>query len=202
MLKLLLARHGLTQWNQEKRYLGSSDIPLNSEGKQQAKLLSKKLNSRPIDLILSSELKRAFESGNIIKANRELQVNTNPRLNELHFGVFEGLTYSEAHSKYPDMLKRWLEDYDLPPEGGQSFSSFSETVKIFINYLKNITEEKSILIVSHGGVIREIVRLALGLPQDNHWSFQIDPASLSEVHIDHGHSTIIHLNDTTHLQEE
>ena len=201
MLKILLVRHGLTQWNQEKRYLGSSDIPLNTEGKHQVSLLSIKLKSRPIDLILSSELQRAIETANMITVDREIPINTDLRLNEINFGVFEGLTFAEAQSNNPEMLSAWLEDYDLPPEGGQSFSSFSETIQKLIDYLENIAEEKSILIVSHGGVIREILRLTLGLPQDKHWSFQIDPASLSEVHIDQNNSTIIQLNDTNHLQE-
>ncbi len=202
MLKLLLVRHGLTQWNQEKRYLGSSDIPLNAVGKKDAHSLSERLLSESIDQIISSELIRAIDTATQIAAGREISVVIDARLNEINFGVFEGLTFSEAQSKYPKMLNTWLKDYDLPPDNGQSFSSFSETVIDFMDYVKTIDEEKTILIVSHGGVIREILRLTLELPQEKHWSFKIDPASLTEIQFNEGHATLIKLNDTNHLREE
>ncbi|MCD4678360.1 MAG: histidine phosphatase family protein, partial [Desulfobacula sp.] len=123
------------------------------------------------------------------------------RLRELNFGVFEGLTFTEAKTRYPDILSTWLDNYDQPPDKGEPFSSLTERVDSFLDDLKMISAPQTILIVSHGGCIREIIRLLLELPREKHWSFQFDLANLSEVHVDDNYSTIVRINDTQHLRE-
>ena len=201
MIRLLLVRHGLTQWNEEKRYLGNTDIPLNKIGKQQAIALAHALREEHFDQIYSSNLQRALETAEVIKANREISLILDPRLRELNFGVFEGLTFSEAKRQYPDILSAWLDNYDQPPDEGEPFSSLTERVGSFLDDLKMINAPQTILIISHGGCLREIIRLLLGLPCERHWSFQFDFASLSEVHVDDNYSTIVRINDTQHLGE-
>lgn len=201
MIRLLLVRHGLTRWNEETRYLGYTDIPLNEIGKQQAFALAQEMHEEHFDQIYTSDLQRAFETAASVKANRELPLIPDSRLRELNFGAFEGLTFSEAKTKYPDMLTAWLENYDQPPNGGESFSSFSERVGSFLDDLKMIEGPKTYLIVCHGGTLREIVRILLGLSREAHWSFRFDPASLSEVHINGGCPTIVRINDAHHLNE-
>ncbi len=201
MIRLLLVRHGLTQWNEEKRYLGNTDIPLNKIGKQQAIALANALREENFNQIYSGNLQRAFETAEVIKANREISLILDPRLRELNFGVFEGLTFSEAKTQYPDMLSAWLDNYDQPPDEGEPLSSLTERVDYFLDDLKMITALQTILIVSHGGCLREIIRLLLELPRERHWSFQFDLASLSEVHVYDNYSTIVRINDTQHLRE-
>jgi len=201
MIRLLLVRHGLTQWNEEKRYLGNTDIPLNKIGKQQAIALAHALREEHFNQIYSSTLQRALETAEVIKANREISLILDPRLRELNFGVFEGLTFTEAKTRYPDILSTWLDNYDQPPDKGEPFSSLTERVDSFLDDLKMITAPQTILIVSHGGCIREIIRLLLKLPRERYWLFQFDLASLSEVHVDDNYSTIVRINDTQHLRE-
>ena len=168
MIRLLLVRHGLTQWNEEKRYLGNSDIPLSEVGKQQAVVLAQELHEEHFDKIYTSDLRRALETASSVKANRELPLIADSRLRELNFGVFEGLTFSEAKTQSPNMLTAWLENYDQPPDGGESFSSFSERVGSFLDDLKMIECPKTYLIVCHEGTLREIVRILLGLSREAH----------------------------------
>jgi len=201
MIRLFLVRHGLTQWNVEKRYLGNSDIPLNKTGKQQAIVLARALKDEHFDKIYSSNLQRAIETAILVKATRKISLILDPRLRELNFGVFEGLTFSEAKMQYPDMLSAWLDNYDQPPDEGEPFSSLTERVDSFLDDLKMITAPQTILIVSHGGCMREIICLLLGLPRERHWSFQFAPASLSEVHVYDNYPIITRINDTQHLRE-
>ncbi len=200
MIRLLLVRHGLTQWNEEERYLGNTDIPLNKIGKQQAIALTHALREEHFDQIYSSNLQRALETAALIKANRKISLIPDPRLRELNFGVFEGLTFSEAKTQYPDMLSAWLDNYDQPPDNGEPFSSLAERVSSFLDDLKTIATPQTILIVSHGGCIREIIRLILGLPRERYWSFQFDPASLSIVNLCGSYPAIVRINDTQHLR--
>lgn len=201
MIRLILVRHGLTQWNEEKHYLGDSDIPLNKIGKQQAVALMHALKKERFDQIFTSNLKRAFETATIIKDDREVSLISDARLRELNLGAFEGLTFLEAKTKYPDMLSTWLDNYDKPPDGGELFSSLAERVSSFMDDLKMIKAPKTILIVAHGGTLREIIRLLLGLPRESHWSFQFEYASVSEVHLFDDKPLIVRINDTHHLSE-
>jgi len=201
MIRLLLVRHGLTQWNEEKRYLGNTDIPLNKIGKQQAIALAHALREEHFEQIYSSTLQRALDTAAVIKANRKISLITDPRLREINFGVFEGLTFSEAKTQYPTMLSAWLDNYDQPPDEGELFSSLTERVCSFLGDLKMIEAPQTKLIVSHGGCLREIIRLLLGQPRERHWSFQFDLASISEVHVYDNYSTILRINDTQHLRE-
>ena len=201
MIRLILVRHGLTQWNEEKRYLGDSDIPLNQNGKQQAVALMHALKKERFDQIFASNLKRAFETATIIKNDREVSLISDVRLRELNLGALEGLTFLEAKIKYPDMLSTWLENYDKPPDGGELFSSLAERVSSFLDDLKMIKAHKTILIVAHGGTLREIIRLLLGMPREKHWFSHFDFASLSEVHLFDDQPLIVRINDTHHLRE-
>lgn len=201
MIRLLLVRHGLTQWNEEKRYLGNTDIPLNKIGKQQAIALAHALKEEHFDQIFSSDLQRAIETAALIKAKRKISLIPDPRLRELNFGVFEGLTFSEAKTQYPEMLSAWLDNYDQPPDGGEPFFSLTERAGSFLGDLEMIAAPQTILIVSHGGCLREIIRLLFDQPHERHWSFQFDFASLSRVHLSDSYPIIVQINDTQHLRE-
>lgn len=201
MIRLLLVRHGLTVWNQERRYIGSDDIPLNEIGKHQAAALANRLKEENVDAIYSSDLKRSLETASIIGESWKIQPKIDPRLREMSFGVFEGLTFQEAQERYPDMLSKWLADSNQTPDEGESFTAFSHRISSFLSEISSSNNPESVLIVAHGGTLREILRLLLGLPPDGHWYFRIDPASLSEVHLYDGHPSIIQLNSTCHLNE-
>src|SRR5438132_1605088 len=103
-MRLLLVSHAQTDWNVEGRFQGQTDIPLNSYGRLQARKLQQRLASTPLDAIVASDLSRARETAEIVAAAHGKPVRTDRRLRELHFGSWEGLTYSEIQAKYPDAL--------------------------------------------------------------------------------------------------
>jgi len=100
------------------------------------------------------------------------------------------------------MMKAWLEDYNCPPTDGGSFSDFSSRVDTFISGLQQAGKDARILIVTHGGVIREMLRLLLGVPPKGHWYFRIGPASLSTIQLFGDQPCLISFNDTHHLKED
>jgi len=95
--RLILIRHGMTDWNKEKKYCGRRDIPLSDEGKNQALKLSRKLKSVNFDGVYSSDKKRAIQTARIIF--KGLRITKIKGLKELDFGVFEGLTHEEIMKK-------------------------------------------------------------------------------------------------------
>ncbi|HEY3311135.1 MAG TPA: alpha-ribazole phosphatase [Anaerolineales bacterium] len=199
MLRLLFVRHGKTDWNAQQRYQGHSDQPLNAEGAQQAQRLAARLQAEKIDLVFSSDLLRAFQTAQILVGERQINIQADERLRELNFGVLEGYTFEEGLKRWPEMITRWVEDVNQAPDGGEGYDEFSQRVSEFFNELKQKQEGKTVLVVAHGGPLREIFQSILGIPEGPAWWFSLDHGSLSDFQIDDEHIIINRINDAGHL---
>jgi broad specificity phosphatase PhoE len=199
MLHLILVRHGESEWNAQRRYQGQSDVPLSALGRRQAELIAERLAGVKIDAVYASDLSRAWETASAIAARSGLKVVPEPRLRELKFGVLEGLTFEEAQAQYPEMIVAWQEDFNRPPEGGETIDLFNARVVSLLNDLKAEHDEQILLLVAHGGSLSEILRVALGLSREKRWYLEMDNASLSEILIAETYVALRRLNDTCHL---
>lgn len=156
MSKVYVIRHGKTDFNEQGRYLGRTDISLNFNGIQQAKELAgivKKLN---IYVIISSPLKRAIETAEIIKPDG-LKIISEPAFIERSLGVYDGLTKDEIRGKYPDLyLKNVTRIFDEAPIGGETIIEVQNRVSAGLDKIEKIYKNKNVLIVTHGFVSRSI----------------------------------------------
>lgn len=146
MTEIVLIRHGITDWNAERRAQGQSDIPLNEIGRKQAHALANRLTSEKWDLIFSSDLSRAKETAEILAETLNLEVQTDRRLREMHKGETEGTTLEERINKWGsqwEQLSLGVEEDDSITKRGTSF--VTETMTKF--------PTKKILVVSHGALI-------------------------------------------------
>ncbi len=153
---IYLVRHGLTDWNIEGKIQGHTDIPLNTEGKNQAQELAKELRQIKFDKVYSSDLLRAKQTAEIISLEHKLEVETSMALRERNYGPYEGHQHDilEEIDRIMDKLEE-KEKYSYRHHPGME--SDGEIASRFLIYLKGIIVEnpgKKILIVSHGGVIR------------------------------------------------
>ncbi|NDJ79250.1 MAG: nicotinate-nucleotide--dimethylbenzimidazole phosphoribosyltransferase [Chloroflexi bacterium] len=194
MTRLLLVRHGQTEWNCQQRYQGQSDVPLDATGQRQVVQLARRLSREPIDAIFSSVLKRAAATARHIAAYHRLDVQHDPRLRELHFGAFEGLTYAEVKSTYPQDLAAWEADRNQAPPGGESLASLVDRLTAFLAETRAAYPAGNLLVVGHGGPLRVLLCLLLGLPPEKHWQFQLDTASWTEIHVYDTGAILAHLN--------
>jgi probable phosphoglycerate mutase len=142
---LLLARHGETDWNREGRWQGHSNTSLNELGREQARALAEELTDE-IDVVYSSDLARARETAEIVAGRLGLEVRFDPRLRERGFGSWEGLTRAE------------IEERD-----GEPFEAFADRMHAFLEDVLQRHPGELVLVIAHGGSIRVIHALALGL---------------------------------------
>lgn len=202
MIRLLLARHGETAWNDERRYQGHIDIPLNAAGEKQAAALARRLAAfEPLHAIYSSDLIRAQATAQPVASVKHLELHLDPRLRELNLGKIEGLTFTEAEKQYPVIIQNWLNNYDKPPPGGETFSELTARIQTFLTDMAEKHVDQTVLVVAHGGTLSAILRLALKLPPEGHWYFKLANASLSELHIYNEQPLLVYLNSTRHLNE-
>ena len=199
MLHLMLVRHGETEWNVQRRYQGQSDVPLSEIGNQQAESIAGRLAGQEIGAIYASDLKRAWQTAQVIAAQIGLDVISEPRLRELKFGILEGLTFEEAEEKYPEMITAWLDDFNNTPERAETIDMFNARIVSLLDDLKVKHDEQVVLLVGHGGSLSEILRAVLGLSLEKRWYIQMENASLSEVLIADDYVALNRLNDTCHL---
>ncbi|MEH7119558.1 histidine phosphatase family protein [Neobacillus vireti] len=158
-MRLIVVRHGETNDNAARRYLGHFDAPLNQQGRQQLKVLSemlKRTEPQPISAIYSSDLARAVESAQIIGNEFQLRPIAIFALRELHFGDFDCKTYEEIRQEDPERLEKWIQDpYLVAPPNGETLSQLGKRMD---NWLETILSAEqptgTIMIVSHGGPIR------------------------------------------------
>ena len=155
-MKFYIIRHGQTNWNKEGRIQGKTDIELNEEGIEQAKEARKILKDYPIDMIVSSTLKRARKTAEIINETKQVPIIFDNGIEERGFGDFEGKVRKEIHDEILDL--EILDNYNLNKEykGVETIRSLCDRVWRLIDELKEEYTEKNILFVTHGGVTRAI----------------------------------------------
>ncbi|MBC7325685.1 MAG: histidine phosphatase family protein, partial [Moorella sp. (in: Bacteria)] len=109
-IRIYLVRHGETEWNNNGRYQGHTDVALSVSGRRQAELLRERFRSIPLDSVYSSDLSRARETAAVIAAPHGLTIKTEEAFREIDFGFWEGLTYQEITARYPHEWERWRQD--------------------------------------------------------------------------------------------
>lgn len=163
MGKLILLRHGESQWNLENRFTGWVDVPLTEKGRKDAYESGKLIKDIPIDVAFTSVLIRAIDtlSEALKAANQELvTVVKDAALNERMYGDLQGLDKAETAEKYgADQVKIWRRSFDVPPPNGESLKdTAARTLPYFdANILPFVKEGKNVLISAHGNSLRAIV---------------------------------------------
>lgn len=201
MTRIYLVRHGQTAWNASGRFMGQADISLNETGLAQAAAVARRLAGQPFDAIYSSDLLRARATAEPFAAGRLTPIQTEPRLRELHFGTWQGLTYSEIAQHDPQRLAAWQADpLQCAPPGGETLGQMLMRLQGLLSEIRGAYPEGDVLLVSHGGPLRTLVCSLLGLPVEAYWRFKLDNGSLSILELFETGAILNRLNDTAHLE--
>jgi probable phosphoglycerate mutase len=200
-IPLLLARHGQTEWSRSGRYQGRCDPPLIGEGRAQAVQIGMRARGRGVRSILSSPLRRARETAEIVAATLGLDApRVDARLIELAYGAWEGLTQAEVRARWPDQLRQWKRVPDtaaLP--GGESLADLRQRLQQFLQDPEWTAHDGSVLIVSHAGPIRIALLEAAGMPLGMFRNIPVATGSLHALTLHRRHGNSSH---STQLEEQ
>ncbi len=148
--KVIMVRHGETEWNVLCKFLGSADIPLNEKGRRQAGYTKEALKDTQIDVIYSSPMLRAYETGVIIKGDRDVAVMKDDELREIGCGKWEGLDGNEVEERFQGQIYLWgNRPEDCRIEGGDTFQEVSDRIIQAFWRIVRENRGKTILITSH-----------------------------------------------------
>jgi probable phosphoglycerate mutase len=146
-----LIRHGITDWNMQRRVQGMTDISLNDTGRQQAHALAERLKAEQWDIMYASDLSRAVETAEIVGRALDLPVQTDQRLREMYCGEIEGTTLE-------DRISRWGSEWESLSLGIEDEQSISGRGVSFVADISVHYPNKKVLVVSHGALVAYTLR--------------------------------------------
>lgn len=208
MTKIILVRHGQTEWNRIERFRGHADIPLNATGVRQAEATGKRVAAewRP-SAIYTSPLSRAVDTGQAIADHlaRSYQARTPVQpisdLSDIDYGDWQGLTPEEARLRWPVETNAW---YSSPQTvhipGGESLEDLRLRAMRVIGQIIERHPEETIAIVGHTVINRVILLSMLGLENERFWRLRQDTCAINVIEAENGDFTILTMNDTCHLR--
>jgi broad specificity phosphatase PhoE/ribonuclease HI len=199
--RMLLLRHGQTEFSRERRYSGRGNPELTDTGRGQADAAARYLAALGgIDAVITSPLRRAHDTAAAAAKALGLDVTVDEDLIETDFGAWEGLTFGEARERDPDLHGHWLRDTSLRPPDGESFDDVQQRVQRLRARIISEHSGNTVLVVSHVTPIKTLLRLALDAGASILYRLHLDLASLSiaEFYPD-GNASVRLVNQTSYL---
>lgn len=200
MTRVVLIRHGQTEWNNAGRYQGQSNTELSDAGCRQAEMLAENFPVKNVDCVYSSDLNRAFATAKAVAKCFNLEVIPEKAFRELDFGDWEGLTYEEINHKWPEEVADFFgapEKLKIP-----NGETFSQAAQRSVKRLKEIiadNEGKTIVVAAHGAVIRSMLATLMHIPLHYIWSIRQDNTAVNVLRFDGDYVMVEAINSTAHL---
>lgn len=202
MVKVILIRHGETDWNREQIFRGRIDVALNEVGLAQAKAVGASLKDIQIDAIYSSPLGRAFETARIVGEDRNCEVKVEEGFIDIDFGRWQGLSHQKIKEEYKGLYETWLSKPQMVtfPEGESLKEVRTRSMKSLEKVIKNHPGE-TLAIVSHRVLNKVLLCSILGLELSHFWYIRQDTCAINRFEYKDKKYYLTLLNDTCHLKK-
>ena len=200
-MRLLLVRHGETEWNKLGRFQGQCDVPLNKRGLVQACQTARAVSLSPGGTVYASPLYRTMQTAHEITRAAGVNVVPMDGLKELNLGDLEGITGSEMRTDWPQVYAAWRDDpAELVMPKGESLKQLQERAwQAFLEIEAAHQEEEQLVAVSHNFAIRAIICKLLGMPLSNFHRMSLNLASICTVETGRSGRRLVVYNATGHL---
>lgn len=200
-MRLLLVRHGESEWNAAGRLQGQADPPLSKRGRSQAARVAARLSDEAIDVIVSSDLQRAVDTAAPLATILGLTVEGRADLREVDLGSWTGISREQVERDEPELWRRWYDEGVEGWEEGETYRQAIVRIGGAISEIARTHSGKRVVAVSHGGSIRLAACHLLGLPADQFVRIMsIGNASITEFQVEpDGSGRVVRLNDNAHL---
>jgi 2,3-bisphosphoglycerate-dependent phosphoglycerate mutase len=197
--KMVVIRHGETLWNLDGRYQGHADSPLTEKGIAQAEAVGKRMKQYPFDVLYSSDLPRAYRTAQCIATNTQQKIVIDTRLRERNLGIFQGMCREEFVQQHPEIYAQYqanLLDYVIPQ--GESIRQCYQRSMEYFETLAQHHAGATIVLVTHGGILANLLKCALNIPLQAPRNFHVWNASLNVFSYDQHGWTLESWGDRCH----
>jgi broad specificity phosphatase PhoE len=168
--RVVLLRHGRTEWNASGRFQGQLDSPLDRIGRAQAADAAVAVAPMRPHAIVSSDLSRARDTAAAVAAEAELEVALDQRLREIDLGAWQGLTRAEARAQFPEEYAAWQAGEDRRRGDGETYAEVgARAAACVVEWLEQLGPGSLVVAVTHGGTARATIGTLLGFDPDTWW---------------------------------
>lgn len=200
MTKLILVRHALTTDNQDNKLSGHIDSIVSEIGKKQIDKLTTYLQKVDIDKIYTTTSSRTKDTVQKIANLKKINIIQKEALKEISFGDFEGITFEKIKKNHPKEFQDMIDKgYEYKYPNGESLIDSYKRVANEISEIIIDNKDKTILICSHGGTIRNIITYLISNSYEYHWNFKIDNASVTILEVENGFTVVNTMNNTSFI---
>ena len=201
MTRLLIIRHGQTEWNRVERFRGLTDLELNDTGVKQAKAAAVRLLEWPVAAVYASPLKRAMHTAEIIAQPFKLKVQPLEGIIDMNFGKWHGLSLDEARQQYPELYSLWeTQPHKVQFPEGENLPQVQARAMAAANTLIDLHPSDTIVLVSHRVICKLLVLGLLGVDSSHFWQIEQNVAAINHFVIRDGLPIAITINETCHLK--
>ncbi len=199
--RLVVIRHGETEWNIQNKFQGHLDSKLTPPGVKQAEAIAGALKGEAYDVIYSSDLGRAKHTAEIIARSLNMKVKTEKDLREINLGVMQGLKKDEFVLKYPEVISKYHADPEYVIPGGESKLQLYNRVTGILEKIIRKHKGHNILLVAHGGVLDCIIRHTFDIPLNKQRNFSLFNASINRFAVEDGEWKLESWGETSHMRD-
>ncbi len=200
-MRIHFVRHGETDFNAASIYQGHTDTHLSALGRSQAAAVGERFHDMQVDVVYSSDLARAFETGCAIADHHGLEIHRVSDLRECSFGEWEGLSVTEIGEQYPELYRNYIRDsFNYRAPGGERLEEMQNRVVRAVNEISQRHPDDDVVVATHGGPIRVFICWALGAPLEDFRRIRLDNCGISTFTLGaDGGWTLESMNDVCHL---
>jgi len=201
MTQIILVRHGQTPWNKDKIFRGSRDIPLNGQGREEARLAGEWLKDETIHAAYASPLSRARDTAGAIARHHGLAAVDLPGLTDLCYGDWEGMPLTEVKVRYAELYRLW----ETAPQsvrfpGGETLDEVKERALAAVEEVVTRHPGQAVLLAAHRAVNKVLIAALIGLDNSHFWRIGQDTTAINRFNRVGDTWHIMGLNDTCHLR--
>lgn len=202
LTRLVVIRHGRTEWNRVERFRGRADIELDEIGVRQAEAAAERLSTWPIKAVYTSPLKRAFTTASVLAKRLGLEPAVLPEIIDIDYGDWQGLTPEDVSTRNHRLFSAWLTSPNLVKfPNGESLEEVRERAALAIDRIIAKHTDGTVAVVSHKVVCQIIILHLLGIDNSCFWQIAQDVCAINLFEIRDGVPSALLLNDTCHLKK-
>lgn len=200
MTRIVIVRHGRTEWNRIERFRGRADITLDDVGIKQAEAAAERVKVWPISAVYSSPLRRSSSTAEIIAASVDLNVQSMAGIIDIDYGQWQGLSIEDVVAKDGRLYSQWIENPDkVKFPGGESFVEVRERASKAVDSLIQKHPKESIVLVTHKVICQILILSLFGLDSSHLWQITQDVCAMNLFEVRGGIPSALFINDTCHL---
>lgn len=201
MTQIILVRHGQTPWNRDKIFRGSKDIPLNEQGREEARLAGEALKNEKIHAIYTSPLSRSRDTALAIARHHGLEVKDHPGLSDLCYGDWEGLPLAEVKVKYAELYRQWeTTPHMVRFPNGETLAELRGRAWAAVQEIVAAHPGQTVVLSAHRAVNKVLIAAFIGLDDSHFWRIGQDTTAINRFIWTGSTWQIMAINDTNHLR--